>query len=120
MTDRVYTQTIFLGPTLAANHTASFTLGHNAQLLHVSLCNSSANAGTLKIGNSSDDDTYLLAENFGVSGTPVEVSTPAGFDGVTAGGQFPHILDGTVVVLTITDHASHMANACVVLTWSEG
>ncbi len=120
MTDRVYTQTIFLGPTLAANHTASFTLGHNAQLLHVSLCNSSANAGTLKIGNSSDDDAYLLAENFGVSGTPVEVSTPAGFDGVTAGGQFPHILDGTVVVLTITDHASHMANACVVLTWSEG
>ena len=73
-----------------------------------------------KIGSTSDDDAYLLAENFGVSGTPTEVATPAGFDGATAGGQFPHFADGDVVSVLITDHASHMANAYVVLTFTEG
>ena len=117
---RVFQQSWLIPGTLAANHTFTWTLPHNAQLLHVSLVNSSANAGSLKIGNSSDDDAYLAAENFGVSGTPVEVSTPAGFDGATAGGAYPHPLDGIVMSMTVTDHASHMANVCVVLTWSEG
>ena len=116
----VFQQTINLGPTLAANHTFNFKLPFDMQLIAVSLCNSTANAGTLKIGSTSDDDYYLAAENFGVSGTPVVVSTPAGFDGVGAGGVYPHILKGTVVSILITDHASHMANACVVLTWTFG
>ncbi len=120
MADRVFQQTINLGPTLAANHTFNFKCPFDMQLIHVSLCNSTANAGTLKIGTTSDDDAYLLAENFGVSGTPTEVSTPAGFDGVSAGGQYPHFLDGDVISLLITDHASHMANVCVVLTFTEG
>lgn len=120
MADRVFQQTINLGPALAANHTFNFTMPFNATLIHVSCCNSTANVGTLKIGTTSDDDAYLLAENFGASGTPVEVSTPAGFDGVTAGGQYPHIADGAVVSVLITDHASHMANVCVILTWTEG
>jgi hypothetical protein len=117
---RVYQTTINMGPALAANHTYNFTVPFDCQLIHVSLCNSSANAGTLKIGSTSDDDYYLAAENFGVSGTPVEVATPAGFDGVGAGGQYPHILDGSVVSCLITDHASHMANVCVILTFTEG
>jgi hypothetical protein len=120
MAMRVFQQTITLGPTLAANHTFNLKMPFNAQLIHVSLCNSTANAGTLKIGTTSDDDYYLAAENFGVSGTPVEVATPAGFDGVGAGGQYPHVSDGDVISILITDHASHMANVCVVLTWSEG
>jgi len=118
--NRVFQQTIHLGPTLAANHSFSFKAPFDMQLVHVSLCNSTANAGTLKIGISSDDDAYLLAESFGVSGAPAEVSTPAGFDGVSAGGQYPHIADGTTVLVTITDHASHMANVAVVLTFTEG
>jgi hypothetical protein len=73
-----------------------------------------------KIGTAADDDAYLAAENFGVSGTPAVVDTPAGFDGVTAAGQYPHIPKGTSVLLTITDHASHMAAAAVVLTFTEG
>ena len=120
MADRVFQQTINLGPTLAANHTFNFNLPFSATLIHVSCCNSTANAGTLKIGSTSDDDYYLAAENFGVSGTPVEVSTPAGFDGVGAGGQYPHIADGAVVSVLVTDHGSHMANAFVVLTFTEG
>jgi hypothetical protein len=118
--DRVYQVCINLGPTLAANHTFNFVVPFDCQLIHASLCNSTANAGTLKIGTTSDDDAYLAAENFGVSGTPVEVSTFAGFDGVTGAGQFPHILDGSVISVLVTDHASHMANVCVILTFTEG
>ncbi|OGO34679.1 MAG: hypothetical protein A2W35_08105 [Chloroflexi bacterium RBG_16_57_11] len=116
----VFQQTFNLGPTLAANHTFNFTLPFDAQLIHVSACNSTANVGTLKIGSTSDDDYYLAAENFGASGTPVVVSTPAGFDGVGAGGAYPHILKSSVVSVLVTDHASHMANVCVILTWTFG
>ena len=117
---RVFQQTWYIQGTLAANHTICFTAPFDMQLVHVSCSNSSANAGTLKIGTTSDDDAYLAAENFGVSDAPVEVSTFAGFDGASAASQFPHIPDGTVVKLTITDHASHMAAAAVVLTFTEG
>ena len=117
---RTFQQTWYIQGTLAANHTISYKMPFDAQLIHVSLNNTTANAGTLKIGTSSDDDAYLAAENFGVSGTPVEVETPAGFDGATAGGQYPHIPKDTIVLLTITDHVSHMAAAAVVLTFTEG
>lgn len=120
MPHRLFQQTWYIQGTLAANHTISYTMPCAATLVHASLNNTTANAGTLKIGTSADDDAYLLAENFGVSGTPVEVETPAGFDGATAGGQFPHIPANTVVLLTITDHASHMAAVAVVLTFLEG
>ena len=92
---RVFQQVYIVQGTLAANHTYNFVAPFNIQLVHVSLCNSTANAGTLKVGTQADDDAYLAAENFGVSSVPAEVSTPAGFDGVTAGGQYPHIADGT-------------------------
>lgn len=118
--NRMFQQVYLIPGTLAANHTFNFLAACDVQLVHASLGNSSANAGTLKIGVSSDDDAYLAAETFGVSGTPLEVATPAGFDGVAAGGQYPHIPDGTNVLITVTDHASHMANVCVVLTFTEG
>ncbi len=113
--NQVFQQTYVIPGTLAANHNFYATMPFDAQLVHVSLVNTTANAGTLKIGKSSDDDAYLLAENFGVSATPVEVATPAGFDGADAAGQYPHIPDGTILFLTVTDHGSHMANVCVVL-----
>lgn len=118
--ERVFQQVYTIDGTLAANHTFLFKAGFDMQLVHVSLVNTTANAGTLKIGIGSDDDAYLLAENFGVSSSPAEVATPAGFDGASAGGQYPHIADGTIVLLTITDHVSHMAGVCVVLTFTEG
>lgn len=118
--NRVFQQTLNLGPALAANHSFSFKSPFDCQLVHVSLCNSTANAGTLKIGIPADDDYYLAAKSFGVSGAPAEAATPAGFDGVGAGGQYPHVESGATLLVTITDHASHMANAAVVLTFTEG
>ena len=113
--NRTFQQVINLGPTLAANHTSSFAMPFNAQLIHVSACNSTANAGKIDIGSDSDADAYLDDQSFGVSGTPVE------FDRTDfVGDQFPHVDAGDIVKVTITDHASHMANVCVVLTWTEG
>ncbi len=120
MADRVFQMVFNSVGALASSPVYTFKAPFDMQLIHVSLENSSANAGTCKIGDSSDDDCYLLAENFGVSGTPTEVATPAGFDGVTAGGQYPHITDGTIVKVTVTDHGSHMADFVVVLTFTEG
>jgi len=112
---RVFQQVINLGPTLAANHTASIKLPFDAQLVHVSACNATANAGKLDIGSDSDADAYLDNQDFGVSGTP------AAYDRTDfVGDQFPHLSGGDILKVTITDHASHMANVCVVLTWTEG
>jgi hypothetical protein len=118
--ERIFQQTWWHPGALSANHIIYFTAPFDLQLIHVSLVNTSANAGTLKIGKSTDDDAYLLAENFGVSGTPAVVDKWDEFDGVDAGSQFPHIPAGTVVLLTITDHGSHMAGAAVVLTYTKG
>jgi hypothetical protein len=116
----LFQQSYYIGGTWAANHTIAFKPPVNCQLVAVSLSNTTANAGTCKIGTASDDDYYLAVENFGVSSTPVVVNTPAGFDGVGAGGQYPHIEKDSVVIVTLTDHASHMANATLVLTFTEG
>ena len=117
---QTFQQTFTIPGTLAGNHTFCLTAPFDQQLVHVSLCNQSENAGTLEIGDDSDADGYLEAENFGVSGTPTEVATFSGFDGVDALAQYPHILSGSTVALTITDHASHMQDVCVVLTWTAG
>jgi len=117
---RKFTQTFIIPGTLAANHTFQWKVPSGCQLVHASLCNTSANAGSAKVGTTTDDDAYLAAEDFGISSAPAEVAAMAGFDGATAAGQWPAIPDGTIMQLTVTDHASHMANVCVVLTFVEG
>lgn len=116
---RMFQQTWFVPGTLAANHVIDFTAPCGMTLVHASASNTTANAGTITIGNSDDADEHLTASAFGVSNTPVEYD---GDDFVDANGDthtryYPHIADGEVVKLTITDHASHMANAAVVLTF---
>ena len=112
----IYTQTIFLGPTLAANHTVVFTMPFAATLVAVSHVNSTTNQGTLDIGTTSDDDVYLDGVTVGELDVPVLENTMADF----VGSQFPHIPASTIVKVTITDHASHMANVAVVLYFAEG
>jgi hypothetical protein len=112
--NRTFQQVYNLGPTLAANHVFTFKAHADLQLVHVSASNSTANQGTVKIGNSGDDDAYLAATNVGASAAAAEVGR-SGF----IGEQFPVIPKGATVLVTITDHASHMANVCVVLTLTE-
>ncbi len=112
----IFAHSIFLGPTLAANHTVVFTMPFAATLVAVSHVNSSTNQGKIDIGTTSDDDAYLDDQTVGELDVPVLENTMADF----VGSQFPHIPAGTVVKVTITDHASHMANVSVVLYFSEG
>jgi hypothetical protein len=112
---RVFQQTIFLGPAMAANHAHVFAAPFDMQLIHVSASNSTTNQGKLDIGTTSDVDAYLDDKTVGELDVPAEFAR-ADFIGT----QFPHIADGTLVIVTITDHASHMANVSVVLTFTEG
>lgn len=112
---RKFVQTFLIPGTLAANHTFQWKAPSNCTLLHASACNTTANAGTLKVGTTSDDDAYLEAFDFGVSSAPTEADRDD-----FVGDQFPRISDGTICQITVTDHGSHMANVCVVLTFAEG
>lgn len=106
--------------TLGADHTFSFRVAHDCTLIHATASNTSANAGTFKFGTSLDDDYFLTAASFGVSGAASEVEGASAFAGVGAAYQYPRLTRDISYMLTITDHASHMANACVVLTFLAG
>jgi len=116
--NRVFSQCFYHASALAANTTITWTVPFDVQLIHASLVTSNDSDLTLKIGNSGDDDAYVLSGVVGDSGTPVEKAL-ADF----VGDQYPHIADGTVMLITIDyDGASGTAgeNLCIVLTFSEG
>ena len=118
----LFTVSFMIPGTLAANHTFIWTAPRECTLLHASVSNSSANAGTITIGDSADADEYLTASAFGVSDTPVEYDGGDFVDtsGATHTRYYPRIVDGTVVKVLVTDHGSHMANVSVVLTLADG
>ena len=120
MNQGAFQQVFLVQGTLAADHTYTFVVPFGMTLTHVSMSNSSANAGTLDIGESTDTDGYKDGATFGVSGACTELDEPTDFDGALAGSQYPHLDDGDIFTIIIKDHASHMAGACVVLTWMVG
>ena len=120
MLDMVFQQVFHIDGALAANHTFTFKAPFGMTLIHASLSNASANAGTLDIGESTDADGYKDGFAFGVSGACTELAAASDFDGALAGSQYPHLDDGDIFSITIIDHASHMTAPCVVLTWLAG
>jgi hypothetical protein len=108
--------------TLAANHTFTVKMPRPATVLNVSASNSSANAGKVQFGTSADANGFLTDQDVGVSGTPAEYDLND-FDGAllsNPGHEYPRLADGDIFSITITDHASHMANVCVVVTVVDG
>lgn len=115
---RTFQQSYQLHGTLAANATITFTAPFPMQLVEVSAGASNDSDATLIIGTSADPDAYLESTTIGDSGTPV-VKGRSDF----VGGQYPHIPDNTVVVITLDfDGASGTAaqNVTIVLTFTEG
>jgi hypothetical protein len=113
---------------LSANAVITFTVPSDCQLVHVSACQSDADAAGITVGDSSDADEYLTVQSVGVSGTPTEFD---GDDFVDSSGDshtryYPHIVDGTVVVVTIDyDYnagagSGAASDVTVVLTFVEG
>jgi hypothetical protein len=120
MIQGVFQQVFSIAGALAADHTFTFKAPFGMTLIHVSMSNASANAGTLDIGESTDTDGYKDGVAFGVSGACTELAVPTDFDGALAGSQYPHLDDGDIFTIIIKDHASHMTAPCVVLTWLAG
>ena len=118
--NRIFTVTLNTVGALASSPVFAMKFPFDVQLLALSISNSSANAGSVKVGATGDDDCYLAAETAGVSNACTIVDKWDEFDGVTAAGQYPHIDANTTILVTITDHASHMADVIVVLTFAEG
>jgi hypothetical protein len=116
--DRIFQQTYYVPGTLTANLDIRFTAPMDCTLLHVSAVASNDSDATLAIGTSSDTDEFLTAVAIGDSQVPVE-KTRTDFEG----DQYPRILDGDVVVLTLDyDGSTGTAaqNVTIVLTFAEG
>ena len=117
---RVFQQTFTIDGALTGNHIFTFKAPFDFTIIHVSMSNAAANAGTLDLGNSTDADGFKDGATFGVSAACTELAAFGDFDGAVADSQFPRVSDGDVVHVTIKDHASHMTAPCVVITCVEG
>ena len=89
MLGNLFTQTIVVPGTLAANLTITFKPAVNCTLLHVSAGGSNANNGLITIGKIGTLEAYLASASIGDSDTPAEF-TKANF----VGAQYPHIDKG--------------------------
>ena len=70
---RTFQQVYTIDGALAANHVFTFKAPYDMQIVHVSLSNSSANAGTFDLGPSTDADGYKDGATFGVSAACTEL-----------------------------------------------
>ena len=113
---------------MAANMTATFTAPSGCKLVHVSACQSDADAAGLTIGDDSDADEHLTVQSFGISGTPAEFD---GDDFVDSSGNahaayYPQISDGDIVVVGVDyDYnagagSGAASDVTIVLTFVEG
>lgn len=121
--NRVFQTAFHIPGTLAADLAIKWTAPMNCQLVHAQAVGSNANDATLAIGPSTDTDGYITAFAIGDSGTPVEKEALSDFDGAVAGSQYPHIADGTIIVLTLDYDGSSgtaAADVTIVLTFTEG
>ena len=123
MAQRIFTVHYNMGPALGANYTYTFKLPCDATLFYVSASNSSANVGTFTIGTSVDADGYLTVQNMGASGAVAEIKTPASWTGALLtsldSGQYPHILAGTIISITITN-VTALVSVDMLLMFTEG
>lgn len=114
----VFTIPFYIPGTLTANHVLEFAMPFDCQLIHAQAHGSNANDATLAIGYSGATTAYMTAKAIGDADVPAEWERDD-----FVGGQFPHIADGTVVVLTLDyDGSSGTAvqNCQIMLTFCQG
>jgi len=114
----IHTYTFYTPGNAAANHVYRFIAPCDLQLIHVSASNSAATDATFTIGNSVTAAAYLAASNVGDSNTPNEFDRDD-----FVGGEFPHIVKGTVVAIAVDYDGSAgtaASNLTIVLTCQEG
>jgi len=118
---RKFVQAFHVPGTLSADVNIRWTVPSDCQLVHVSAVCSDANPFGINIGDSSDTDAYLEKASSGYSDSPVEFDRDD-----FVGDQYPHITDGTVVVIEVDYNyngggsGSACDDATIVLTFQEG
>jgi hypothetical protein len=126
MAQRVFQVAFHVPGTLGADLNIRWTAPFDCQLLHVSAVNSTNYAAGLNVGTSSDTDGYIAKYSIGTANTPVQKEALTDFDGDLSGSQFPHVADGTILVLELDYNyngggsAQASADVTIVLTFAEG
>ena len=123
--ENIFTISFAVSGTLAANFVAKWTAPFDCTLLHVSAVASNNSDATIIVGDSSDTDEYITSAVIGDSGTPVEFDGDnfVDTDGNSWTRYYPHITDGTIVVVTVDYDGSSgtaAADLTVVLTFAKG
>jgi hypothetical protein len=122
---RKFTMCFHVAGTMAADLDIRWTVPSDCTLRGVSAVTSNDSDATFTLGTSAAATAYLTAQVFGDSNTPAQYEL-ADFDGTTIGTQgkdYPHITDGTIMVLAVDyDGATGTAgdDPTIVLTFAEG
>ena len=122
---RVFQVPFHVPGTLSADLDIHWTAPFDCQLIHCSAVASNDSDGTIALGDSADTDEYLTASVHGDSQVPAEYDHDdfVDSDGNTHSRYYPHITDGTVVVITVDydgDSGTAAADVTIVLTFTEG
>lgn len=120
-----FTIAIHVPGALAANMDMRWTAPHDCTLLHVSAVASNDSDALLTIGDSADQDEYLVSAVIGDSGVPVETAGDTFVDtaGNTHTRYYPRIIAGTVVRVSLDfdgDGGTAAEDVTIVLTLAEG
>ena len=121
--NRVFQTAFHIPGTLTADAAIKWVAPFNCQLVHVQAVATNDSDATLKVGTSADDDGYITAFTIGDSSVPTEKEAITDFNGALADSQYPHITDGTVIVLTLDYDGSGgtaAQNVTIVCTFTEG
>ena len=114
-----FAMTIVIPGTLAAPVIFKTTIPSPCTIQHLSMVQSNARNGRVKIGTSSDDDAYLAYTEAGQSGTPVTKSTVTDW---ACSGR-PHLSKDEVFTVYV-DHDGDAGTAAddltIVITFTEG
>jgi len=116
---RKFAQTIVVPGTLSAPVQYVAKVPSACTIQHVSMCQSNAGNGRVKIGTSVDDDIFLTYTEMGQSGTPVELACADDF----RNDVLPHLDAGDILKVYLDhDGASGTAadDATIVITFTEG
>lgn len=118
MLGNMFTHTVHVPGTLAANISVVFTVPVDCTILHVSAVGSNANNGLLTMGNTTTADAYLASASIGDSNVPAEFNR-ANF----VGAEYPRLTKGTVLAAALDfDGAGGTAtqNFTLAITFLEG